>query len=298
MLLPNGQRALGIVDEIKSVLDINDIQTHHYTWAFGAPEEEMPTEIPIVREGSANIIYRDDGKTSPFVSSYQIMKSQAKILEKVFSNMIKEENRVLLGFVRDGYGMLVPVFGDFRYIFGYEGGHVNITGKSGIAGKTSYALFLIASALSFSKKENKNLAFIAFNVKEKDLLSVNNFDYENLKKAVEDLRKMGERYGRKELEEGADMWEKAGEYGVDPVDIFKDPSAAVFYTPSTTEMDGNPGEGIKIYNYGLQDLLERGIYTFMSLFEPADINEQMESLLFSIQDEFYDGERSFNDLIK
>ncbi len=84
VLLPDGQRALGIVDEIRAVSDINDVQAHHYTWAFGAPEEEMPTEIPIVREGSANIIYRDDGKTSPFVSSYQIMKSQAQVLEKVF----------------------------------------------------------------------------------------------------------------------------------------------------------------------------------------------------------------------
>ncbi len=211
--------------------------------------------------------------------------------------MIKEENRVLLGFVKDGYGMLVPVFGDFRYIFGYEGGHVNITGKSGIAGKTSYALFLIASALSFSKKKEKELAFIAFNVKEKDLLSINRFDYQDLKEAVEDLRKRGESQKRKELEDGADMWEKAGEYGVDPVDVFKDPSATVFYTPSTAEMNENPKKGIKIYNYGLQDLLERGIYTFMSLFDPVDINEQMESLLYSIQDDFQDGKTSFNELI-
>jgi hypothetical protein len=276
--------ALAVVEDIQSTTDIPDSVTHHFSWSFGSPEEKMPTEIPIIRTGKANIVYRTDGLNAPFTSAYPIMKSEANHLRSIFEEMIPdEEKRLLLGFIKDGYGVYVPVFGAFNYIFGYEAGHVNITGKSGVAGKTTYALFLIASALSYSRAEDnqseeRTLGLIAFNVKERDLLTVSDFPYESLDEAIEDLRSKG-------YEDSADMWEKAKEIGVDPVEIFKD---AVFW---------GLGHNQKNFSYGLQDILERGIYTFISLFSPEDIDDKMESLIYSIIEEFSNERSSFSSLI-
>jgi hypothetical protein len=237
--------AIATVEEIYSISDRETPVSDFYGFSYGQPEEEPPTEIPVIRVGKARIIHRDDGMQAPFINSHTIRKSMARNIQRVLQNMVKPENRVLLGFVEDGFSTLVPVYGDYEYIFGYKAAHVNITGKSGVAGKTSYALFLIASALS-KQDETRSLAVVGFNVKEKDLLAVNNFGFNSLDDAISELEKMP---GYKD---DASMWAKAKEEGVDPIKIFKECSR-IF----------EPAED---YSYGLQDLLERGPYVFLCVF--------------------------------
>ena len=195
--------------------------------------------------------------------------------------MIKrEDDRILTGFVKDGYGRIVPVYGSFSNIFGYKAGHVNITGKSGLAGKTSYALFLIASALSYSakmhevEKFDRTLGVIAFNVKERDLLDVMNFPYSTMEEALEELEN--------EDPTTAGMWRVAYENGIDPIKIFRE--ARIF----------EPGED---FSYGLQDLISLGDHTILALFDPSDINENMETIVSAICEEYNDERTTFRGLI-
>jgi len=63
---------------------------------------------------------------------------------------------------------------DHRYILGPESAHVNISGISGLATKTSYAMFLIQSILQkTTEEEKKKLAIVILNVKHGDLLQIN-----------------------------------------------------------------------------------------------------------------------------
>jgi hypothetical protein len=62
-----------------------------------------------------------------------------------------------------------PIFLDEDYLLGPEAGHANWTGQSGLATKTSHALFLISSIFQ-SLKEEKSVAALMFNVKGPDLL--------------------------------------------------------------------------------------------------------------------------------
>jgi DNA helicase HerA-like ATPase len=271
--------AIATVEEIYSVSDRETPISDFYGFSYGQPEEEPPTEIPVIRVGKARIIHRDDGMQAPFIKSHTIRKSMASNIQRVLQNMVKPENRVLLGFVEDGFSTLVPVYGDYEYIFGYKAAHVNITGKSGVAGKTSYALFLIASALSKSKQdETRSLAVVGFNVKEKDLLAVNNFGFNSLDDAISELEKMPE------YKDDASMWAKAKEEGVDPIKIFKECSR-IF-------------EPAKDYYYGLQDLLKRGPYVLLSLFDPSDVDDKFESLVLSIAEQYGNEEKSFKQLMK
>src|SRR5688500_11561667 len=63
-----------------------------------------------------------------------------------------------------------PLFLDADYLLGPEAGHANWTGQSGLATKTSHALFLISSAFQTMQKEGETVAALMFNVKGPDLL--------------------------------------------------------------------------------------------------------------------------------
>lgn len=84
---------------------------------------------------------------------------------------------------------------DSKYLIGPEGAPLNISGISGLAAKTSYAMFLLKgiqdkclNALKSGDKDaDEDVAFVIFNVKGKDLLAIdepNVFDSEKEREEV------------------------------------------------------------------------------------------------------------------
>jgi DNA helicase HerA-like ATPase len=82
--------------------------------------------------------------------------------------------RVPVGFGRDGQ----PVYVNFEFIDGTRGAHVSISGVSGIATKTSFAMFLLHAITSSGvlAGEAHNTKALVFSVKGEDLLFL---DYAN-----------------------------------------------------------------------------------------------------------------------
>ena len=78
------------------------------------------------------------------------------------------KNRVQGGLSRDNE----PIWLDFDFMNGSKGAHVNISGISGVATKTSYATFLLYSIFNSDvlKEEAANTKALIFNVKGEDLL--------------------------------------------------------------------------------------------------------------------------------
>lgn len=71
--------------------------------------------------------------------------------------------------------MTIPVDMDADYLIGPEGGHLNISGISGLATKTSYAMFLLTAIQQQQEskwREGNRSAFVIFNVKGADLLNL------------------------------------------------------------------------------------------------------------------------------
>lgn len=90
----------------------------------------------------------------------------------LFVDQMEEGSRLPVGFDR----RLEPVYVDFQFLNGEKGAHASISGISGVATKTSYALFLLyqlfetdfgADLLGGRRPETKALVF---NVKGEDLL--------------------------------------------------------------------------------------------------------------------------------
>lgn len=84
------------------------------------------------------------------------------------------DQKVPVGFGRDGN----PVYANFEFVDGTRGGHISISGVSGIATKTSFALFLLHSIINCGvlAAEAHNTRMLVFSVKGEDLLFL---DYAN-----------------------------------------------------------------------------------------------------------------------
>jgi DNA helicase HerA-like ATPase len=80
----------------------------------------------------------------------------------------KMERRVPVGLGRDGE----PIFVNLEFLDGTRGGHVSISGISGVATKTSFALFLLYSIFRSGVlgKRSVNAKALVFSVKGEDLL--------------------------------------------------------------------------------------------------------------------------------
>ncbi|WP_428265890.1 ATP-binding protein [Haliangium sp.] len=97
------------------------------------------------------------------------------------------DRRLAVGVDQSG----LPVFADFSFLSGEKGGHVSISGISGVATKTSYALFLLY--MLFETGEGRrllgsqlvNTRALVFSVKGEDLLHI---DRDNRKLEADDER--------------------------------------------------------------------------------------------------------------
>ncbi len=78
------------------------------------------------------------------------------------------ERRLPVGLSRSGE----PIFANLDFLDGQRGAHVNISGVSGVATKTSYAMFLLYSLFGSGVlgHETANTRALVFNVKGEDLL--------------------------------------------------------------------------------------------------------------------------------
>ena len=102
----------------------------------------------------------------------KVYKSDKNILDKglYFDRMKK---RIPVGIMRNG-GV---VYSNLEFIDGEKGAHVSISGISGVATKTSYALFFLYSLFnSIDKKDASSTHAIIFNVKGEDLLFLDKFN--------------------------------------------------------------------------------------------------------------------------
>ena len=85
-------------------------------------------------------------------------------------DMVEEKGRwrIPTGYLSLSNNVNIPVYFDSSFLIGPEGAHLNVSGISGLATKTSYIMFLLQSISQ--KAKDKNIATIIFNVKGDDLL--------------------------------------------------------------------------------------------------------------------------------
>ena len=170
---PGGvSRTFGIVTTLEHNTDSPAHLSNFISNDFGQVSGEPNT----VRQGTTvarvAVLSNDRDIYMPVTSDRPVrFADEAGIHNALGIDQVPERYRVPAGLIEMSNGTRAVVYLDSRYILGPEGAHLNITGISGLATKTSYAVFLIQSILQRAENRDR-IGVIILNVKHGDLLAI------------------------------------------------------------------------------------------------------------------------------
>ncbi len=177
----NESFSYGVVEDIGHITDAASFLTNFISSDFGNVEIQENTERIGMNYVKAKVICNNKGIYIPLHSNAEVMLADKdEITYALGLNDIKDP--LVCGYVKmyenaeENETVTLPVNFDSKFLVGPEGAHLNISGISGLAAKTSYAMFLLKSIQEYylkkSSEDDDSVAFILFNVKGRDLLSI------------------------------------------------------------------------------------------------------------------------------
>jgi len=147
----------------------NDVQNPMYDFlgSEANPETQAPTERPEIRVYSAAVLrHEPENLVQPVPIAPVFLAGEQDVIMALRMDAIPTERRIPVG-VYESSGLQAPVYVDSDFLLGPEAGHLNVTGTSGLAAKTSTIEFILQSIFQTFRK---SVAVICFNVKGGDLL--------------------------------------------------------------------------------------------------------------------------------
>lgn len=164
----------GSVVEMRSYSDIDSFIADYLSHNFGEATVQVPTDISEVVVVTCAVMRNVSSKTKPversrvyFPSGLGIQFAYGIVDER--GDTIFSGAPIPIGLFENGDGTVAPISVDEDFLIGPEGAHLNVSGISGLASKTSAIEFTIKSLLTYTQKR---VAVVMFNVKSKDLLYV------------------------------------------------------------------------------------------------------------------------------
>jgi len=187
-------QTFGVVENISHITDAQSFLTNFISSDFG----DVNTEEPTLRIGmnyvEAKVSFNSKNHYIPVHNNAKVYLANEE--EITFAlGLDKIENPLVCGSLKMYGGtedeIVLPVHLNSKFILGPEGSHLNVSGISGLAAKTSYMMFLMKAIQDkFFRNEEDSVAFVIFNVKGKDLMAIdkpNEQINEQLKKEYSDL---------------------------------------------------------------------------------------------------------------
>ncbi len=179
----NNSFSYGVIEDIAHITDAASFLTNFISSDFGDVSAEGNTLRVGMNYVTAKVVCNTNNIYIPVQNNAKVMLATAEEINYALGlNDIR--NPLICGYLEMYEGtsgcerVTLPVNLNSKFIIGPEGAHLNISGISGLASKTSYAMFLLKAIQdSHMKKESKdddedNVAFVLFNVKGKDLLAI------------------------------------------------------------------------------------------------------------------------------
>lgn len=165
--------------------------------------DESEIERVMFHVAKAQVLGTSDNLGMPvqFNSPVYLADEQA-ILTVLKADEVKGKPYELpIGYIEQSNQVKVPVSVDVRWLTGPDGAHLNVSGKSRLAAKTSYLLFLVSSIL----QTQDDTAVIIFNTKGSDLLQIHEPG-----RLLAEAHNTADEYQQKDLDALLQAWECMG----------------------------------------------------------------------------------------
>ena len=173
----------GVIEDIAHITDASSFLTNFISSDFGNVDVEEPTLRVGMNYVKAKVVCNEKNIYIPLQNNAKVMLATAEEINYALG--LKDiQNPLVCGYLEMYEGtkgcekVTLPVNLNSKFIVGPEGAHLNISGISGLASKTSYAMFLMKAiqdsylSKTIEEAEEDSVAFVMFNVKGKDLLAI------------------------------------------------------------------------------------------------------------------------------
>ena len=172
----------GVVEEISHITDTANFLADYISNDFGDVSTTPVTHRIGMNYVKAKIIGNSENVYIPVLNGKEVFLAQKEEVSDALG-LSSIKNPVPCGYLEMYQGaeeeerVKLCVNIDSQFLIGPEGAHLNISGISGLAAKTSYAMFLLKSIqdkcmYAQEDKSDEDVAFVIFNVKGKDLLAI------------------------------------------------------------------------------------------------------------------------------
>ena len=168
-------KTFGVVEEISHMTDSPSALAGYISSDFGEVDSIAYTDRIGMNYVKCKVVGNTDGIYIPVQEGKKVyLASECEI--KMALGLDQVKNPIPAGYIKMYEGkneQTLPVHFNSHFLIGPEGAHLNISGISGLASKTSYAMFLMKAIQDVSIKGKKeSVAFIMMNVKGTDLLKI------------------------------------------------------------------------------------------------------------------------------
>lgn len=172
----NSSVTFGVVEEISHLTDGASFLAGFISSDFGEVEAKSYTNRIGMNYIKARVVGNTRNIYTPVLDGAIVELAEAEDVTKALG-LENVKNPLPCGIIEMYEGedqIKIPVNFNSHFLIGPEGAHLNISGISGLASKTSYAMFLLKNIQEKYLKEVKDesVAFVFLNVKGRDLLAI------------------------------------------------------------------------------------------------------------------------------
>ena len=171
----NNSKTFGVVEEISHMTDSPCALAGFISSDFGDVDSKSYTDRIGMNYVKCKVVGNTAGVYIPVQEGKKVYLATAEEI-KMALGLDQVKNPIPAGYIKMYEGkneQILPVNFNSHFLIGPEGAHLNISGISGLASKTSYAMFLMKAIQDMAMKEkNESVAFIMMNVKGTDLLKI------------------------------------------------------------------------------------------------------------------------------
>ena len=168
-------KTFGVVEEISHMTDSPSALAGFISSDFGDVNAKSYTERIGMNYVKCKVVGNTEGIYIPVQEGKKVYLATENEI-KMALGLDQVKNPIPAGYIKMYEGdneQILPVHFNSHFLIGPEGAHLNISGISGLASKTSYAMFLMKSIQDVAMREDKeSVAFIMMNVKGTDLLKI------------------------------------------------------------------------------------------------------------------------------
>lgn len=167
----------GVIENISHITDAQSFLTNFISSDFGDVNIDEPTLRVGMNYAKAKVSFNSGNLYTPVHNNAKVYLATAEEITMALG-LDRIQNPLVCGSLKMYEGtpeeVTLPVHLNSKFILGPEGAHLNISGISGLAAKTSYAMFLMKAIQDRYQSEDtgESVAFVIFNVKGKDLMAI------------------------------------------------------------------------------------------------------------------------------